>query len=423
MKVAFIQFVDDIVIGASGAGYVMGALIAANHSVSFYKLKINMGILNYYNTLRKIINNDIVFITCLSTDAIHVYKLSHDIKHYSNVKIVVGGPHPSIIKENILRECKSIDYICVGEGEEFAVELLKNLSNPEQVGNLIYRKCKSVISNPIRPPQDLSKLPPFPYHLYTRDDIVDKDYGYAYVKATRGCKYACSFCCNAIFLKMYPGTYLRYRPIIDVINEIKFLKQTNNPRFILFSDEMMLTNKLYAEQLFREIKSIGIPFAFLARVEHLTEDIIKLATDCGCKYISIGVECGNEEFRKKRLNRYMTNEEIIRGFSLCRKHGIYTTALTIIGFPFENDNKLTESTIKLIDIIKPNYLQTSIFYPFVGTPLYDYCIQNDLIDPVKQKRVTSCFEESILKGVDLKDKRNEILKQFNTEPFLEGIKW
>jgi hypothetical protein len=37
--------------------------------------------------------------------------------------------------------------------------------------------------------------------------------------------------------------------------------------------------------------------------------------------------------------------------------------------------------------------------------------------------VTSCFEESILKGVDLKDKRNEILKQFNTEPFLEGIKW
>jgi radical SAM superfamily enzyme YgiQ (UPF0313 family) len=335
----------------------------------------------------------------------------------------VGGLHPSIVKERVLFECEAIDYVCVGEGEEFAVELLENLNSPHDVKNLCYRKDGSVVCNPIRPPQDLSTLPPFPYHLYTHDDIVDKDYEYAYVKATRGCKYNCAFCCNAIFLHMYPGTYLRYRPISDVINEIKFLKKTYNPRFILFSDEMMLTNKLYAEWLFKEIKEVGIPFAFLARVEHLTEDIVKLAAECGCKYISIGVECGDEEFRKKRLNRHMTNSDIIKAFCLCRENRIYTSALTIIGFPFGNDKELTSSTIELITTIKPDYLQTSIFYPFVGTPLYDYCVKNDLIDPVKQKRVTSCFEESILRGIDLKETRDSILKRFNKKPFLDGIKW
>jgi anaerobic magnesium-protoporphyrin IX monomethyl ester cyclase len=185
----------------------------------------------------------------------------------------------------------------------------------------------------------------------------------------------------------------------------------------------MLTNKLYAEWLFREIKEVGIPFAFLARVEHLTEDIVKLAAECGCKYISIGVECGDEEFRKKHLNRHMTNEEIIGAFKLCGENGIYTTELTMIGFPFGNDNELTASTIGLITKIKPDYLQTSIFYPFVGTPLYDHCVKNDLIDPMKQKRVTSCFEESILRDVNLKKKRDDILKHFNKKPFLDGIKW
>jgi radical SAM superfamily enzyme YgiQ (UPF0313 family) len=426
MRVAFIQFVDDIVIGASGAGYVMGSLIEGGHDVDFYKMP-NSPLtafgdkLNYWITLNNISKHAFIFMSCLSMDTPFAYNLAREIKRKNpNAKIIMGGPHPTIVKGKILEECSDIDYICVGEGEEFVIEFLQKIHYSHDIKNLGYRKDGKIIINPINKPQDLSKLPAFPYHLYKRKDIVDPLYNFSYVKATRGCQYNCTFCCNSIFTKMYPGKYLRYRPIESVIEEIQYLRDNYNPGHILFSDEMMLTNKEYAKGLF---KKINMPFAFLARAEHLTNDIVKLAADCGCKYISIGVECGDEKFRKEILNRHMTNKQLIDAFENCRRNGIYTTALTMIGFPYPNDNELTESTINLIETINPNYLQTSIFYPFVGTPLYDYCVKNDLIDPEKQKRVTSCFEESILRGASLKDKRDAILKRFNTKPFLDGIKW
>ena len=187
---------------------------------------------------------------------------------------------------------------------------------------------------------------------------------------------------------------------------------------------MLLTNKDYALELFKNIKSeTQMPFAFLARVEHITPEVTYMASECGCKYISMGVECGDEYFRKRHLNRHMTNEQIIKAFALCKEHNIYTTSLNIIGYPFDYDNKLTESTIHFNKILNPDYLQASIFYPFQGTPLYSYCMLHNLIDPMKSKRSTDCFTDSILKNVSLAQKRSDIMSAFNKKPFLWGIKW
>ena len=46
---------------------------------------------------------------------------------------------------------------------------------------------------------------------------------------------------------------------------------------------------------------INLPFWMQTRVETLTEDHVQQLENVGCNRISIGLEHGNEEFRKKRL--------------------------------------------------------------------------------------------------------------------------
>ncbi len=85
----------------------------------------------------------------------------------------------------------------------------------------------------------------------------------------------------------------------------------------------------------------------------------------------------------------------------------------MIGFPFENDDSLTEETIRLNKGINPDFVQFTIYYPFPGTRLYQRCIDLDLIDPKKSAGVTTYYEESILKGISLKKKLAEINSLFN----------
>jgi radical SAM superfamily enzyme YgiQ (UPF0313 family) len=285
--------------------------------------------------------------------------------------------------------------LCIGEGESFVKDFLDNYGKDSlfEIDNLSYIKDGEVHSNPIRPPQDLSKLPEFPWHLFHR--VVTKD-GILSLTATRGCPYSCSYCCNTNFLKLYGKDYVRYRPVDDVIEEIKYLKSKYRIRRLTFGDEMIFSDTKYTKELFEALKEkINLPYRCMSRVEHIDDELIDLLKRTGCRGISMGVECGDEEFRRKHLNRFMSNDVIIKAFDLLRKAGIWTLSCNMIGFPFDYDDRLTKQTAKLNKLINPNFVQVTWFYPFPGTKLYDHCVENDLID--KNKILLSYHKESILK--------------------------
>jgi radical SAM superfamily enzyme YgiQ (UPF0313 family) len=284
------------------------------------------------------------------------------------------------------------------------------------IQNLGWRKEDgTVIVNPIRPPEDLSNLPKFPWHLFPRKFAVDAD-GYLFIRATRGCPFSCNYCCNAAYLELYGKGYLRHRPIPDVIQEMAFLKEKYYPKTLYFTDEMLIWDKGYSLELFREIKEkVNHPFGFLARVEYIDDEIVKAAKECGCVHVGLGVECGDEQFRKEKLNRHTTNQQIIHAFRLLKNAGIKTASFNIIGYPFPEECKRTVKTVSLNKVISPDFVQFTIFYPFPGTKLYEYCLKEDLIDLEKQKKAKNIYDESILKGVSLHDKRNELSAMFNKE--------
>ena len=399
MRIAFVYMNSEQNIGR-GAGYVAAAIREDGHDLTFYD--------SFYGTLDKISTEilseqyDILMISSMTILFDDALKLISIIKNTKNIPVLAGGIHVTILKDKILRDYPEIDYCCVGEGESMVIDFLRNFKTGSfsKVPNLIYREGSEVISNPVQDPEDLSRLPAFPWDLFRKEQIVTGD-GFLHVNCTRGCPFNCTYCCNPIYLKLYKGKYLRMRPVDDVIGELRYLKKKHNPGLFYFADEMMLFNTNYVKELFgRFKKEIRSNFGLMARVEYLKEDTIKYLSDCGCKYVAIGVECGDEEFSKKVLNRNISNSDIEKCIELLRKHKIFVTTYNMIGYPVEYDDTLTLKTVAFNNKIKPDFTQISIFYPFPGTSLYDKCIKEDLIDNEKVKSLKRYYGSSVLKGRD-----------------------
>lgn len=302
------------------------------------------------------------------------------------------------------------------------VDFLNKYSTEEQynVSNLAYRKNGKIISNPLRPPEDLAHLPRFPWHVFPRRSISPTKKSFLYVTASRGCPFNCTYCSNGIYLKHYGKQYLRFRPVPQIIDELLFLKKTYAPPLFYFGDEMILSKPEYAIELFESVKMhVNVPYGIMCRVEYVTIDLAKILKNSSCQYVAMGIECGDEEFRKKYLNRNMTNLQIENAFSIIKQAGIFTASFNMMGFPFPQDDLLTEKTIELNKKIAPNFVQISIFYPFPGTKLFKHCIDTDLIDPIKAFDVNNLYSESILKGTFVKDRCNKLSKLFNPNGFDE----
>ena len=395
MKIAFISM-DPKGAPVRGAGYV-AASIPQEHELLFYCL-MNPKSDKQYKTLPKLLvdlNVDILMVSTTTTLYSDASRFIKSVKNLKNIPVLMGGVHPTVVGPNLLKENPDIEYLCIGEGESFVKEFLEHYGDDSlfNIRNLVYRKGKDIINNPLRPPEDLSTLPRFPWHLFKR--VVGGN-GVLNMTATRGCPYACTYCSNSTFLKMYGKKYIRYRPAEHVIEEIKDLKSKYKIKQLHFGDDMILSDVEYVEKLFTKLKSeLNVPYGCMSRVECIDESMADLLKRTGCVSVSMGVECGDEKFRRKYLNRFMSNDTIEKAFRLLKGSGITTISFNMIGWPVGDHDKLTKATSDLNKKLNPDFVQVTWFYPFQGTKLYDYCIKNDLIN--KNKNVLSYHKESLLK--------------------------
>ncbi len=414
MNVALVFMNDTPVIGR-GAGYIAGALLAAGYPVSFFD--------SYYDAIgiiaAKVIDGsyDILMISAMTMNFPMALTLIHEVKKSKNMPVLVGGIHPTITGASLLDRYPEIDYLCIGEGESMVKDFLRHYATDAlfDVQNLCYRKNGTTYSNQVRPPEDLSTLPEFPWHFFRKESIVGTDGGLLYVTASRGCPYNCTYCCNGIYLKYYGKKYIRFRPIDRVIEELQLLKKAYHPHLFYFGDEMILADRDNAMELFSNVKNkVDVPYGLMARVEYVTPEIAGHLKKTGCKYVAMGIECGDDHFRREHLNRFHSNEQIELAFSLLRKAGIFRASFNIIGYPFDNDDALTRETIRLNKRVKPDYAYFTIFYPFPGTKLYDRCIELDLLDKERIEKTRQYYEESVLKNVSLKKKCDRITRSNNS---------
>jgi len=305
---------------------------------------------------------------------------------------LMGGIHPTLCPEDVM-SCPEVDIICVGEGEEAIVELCNALeagADVTRIPNIWARKDGQVIRNDVRPLTNLDDLPFQDWSIYDPKRFFKPMGGKVYrmgpIEFNRGCPYDCHFCGAAALNRLAKTTgagrsWYRQRSISNVLEEIEFKMSSYKLDYWYFVAESFLT---MSERRFAEFeegyKSVGVPFWIECRPESVKEDRIARIEKLGCEGISIGVEHGDDAFRRSQLNRFVDNPTIVRAFDVIGNHpGIRASANVIIGFPEETREQVF-ATIHLCRQLKCRPV-VNIFSPYRGTYLHNLCVEKGYVDP------------------------------------------
>jgi radical SAM superfamily enzyme YgiQ (UPF0313 family) len=155
-------------------------------------------------------------------------------------------------------------------------------------------------------------------------------------------------------------------------------------------------------------RKINLPFFIQTRADSLlAEERVERLRDAGCITIGIGVETGNEEFRKNVLNKNISNDIYEQAFRNCHKYNIRTTANIMIGLPFEPEENIIESA-DFCKKIEAKSVSLAIFAPYYGTELRTICVKNGYIDDKYYDNI-AIINHSILKMPQISQEKIEEL--------------
>ncbi|MDQ7779338.1 MAG: radical SAM protein, partial [Planctomycetota bacterium] len=150
------------------------------------------------------------------------------------------------------------------------------------------------------------------------------------------------------------------------------------------------------EEFAREYRTkVALPFHCLTRAERMTDDFARLLKEAGCYSISMSIESGNEEYRRKYLRRHMSDRTILDAYSTCRKYGINTFANTILGLPgteLEDEFRSVEINLEA----GADLALFPIFHPYPTTELAETARTLGLWDGSLSSFGISYMEESPL---------------------------
>lgn len=276
-----------------------------------------------------------------------------------NIKVVLGGPHPTIRPEETLNN-KNVDAILIGEGEQVFPELINDLLNGKN--KKIYESNTFI--------KDINTIK-FP----AREKMLDKysPNGYGHIISARGCFYACRYCgSNCIWKRQ-----VRFRSIDNIIEEIRHVKDVYGTTDFTFWDETFTVNKKRIIELCEKIKTLNISWRCDTRIDTIDKELALKMMDAGLKHISIGIESGNDE-TLSFIGKNITINQLKSQAKMFNEIGLFWKAYLMMGFPNETEQHIMD-TLNIIDIIKPSRVCLSLFTPYPGTELFDYCVKEGII--------------------------------------------
>lgn len=350
----------------------------------------------------KALNPDLIGFSSTTHVFPFVKKYAKAVKKIRNIPLVCGGVHPTVCPEEVIAD-ENIDIICRGEGDLAMAELCQKMENGqpiENIKNLWVKKEGSIFKNEVRPLITNLDMLPFPdREIFDYPNLNLEKRGVGTFMFSRGCPYQCTFCCESTLRKLYPNPqyYHRIRSPRLVMAELKeVIKRYSFIKFIHFSDDLLFARLDWLREfvpLYK--KEVGLPFSSDIRVNLMTEEILSLLKEAGAHLLRVGVESGNDYILKEVLNKGITVEQIKKAFNIARKKNIKTQSYNMVGLPGESPKEILE-TIKLNSKINPDIAVVSIFYPYKGTYLYDFCVGKGYFKKEDAKLPRNYYSYSVL---------------------------
>ena len=198
----------------------------------------------------------------------------------------------------------------------------------------------------------------------------------------RGCPYDCAFCCNKRLQEMYKkhGDYHRQKSIGILMDEMHRKISRYGLQYVyIVAENFLMMKKERFNEFVERYKDIRLPFWIETRPDSVTEERLLRLREIGCEGVSIGVEHGNDDFRKNVLNRRVTDDAIVTAFNIAKRSGVRSCANSIIGFPTETRD-LVFDTIELNRKIGADNIIVNIFTPYRGTRLRELAVDKGYLD-------------------------------------------
>lgn len=319
--------------------------------------------------------------TVMFKDAIEIAKIA---KKYDTPLVVMGGPHPSIRPEEVIR-LQYIDAVVIGEGEYSFFKIVEKFENRNEIKDLVgipnvYLKYNGkIIKNNARyfienldelpfPARDLFDMEKYIKHWF-QFDVVYPNLRGTNVCLTRSCPFSCTFCQPT--LKLMFGPKLRRRSPQNIVQEFKLLKEEYKINAVQSIDDLFFIDEKYIRNFCEELlkEKSDILWGCQSRVDTIPSDeTLRLAYKSGLRMVSLGIESGCTRILKI-YNKGISINQIKFAVRKLKKHGIKIRGYFIIGCPTETIKEIVQ-TIKLAVSLKLDEAAFSILTPFPGTYLY-----------------------------------------------------
>lgn len=306
---------------------------------------------------------DLVVISFFTPQAQRAYEIADEFRKCGK-KVAVGGIHPTAMPEEAI---KHADVVCIGEAEntwhlviqDLRCHTLKKFYRSSEVFNL--EKCK---------------IP--------RRDVFNKDkyiWSAHLVQTTRGCPAKCDNCP----LPLKEGEVIRYRPIVDVVEDIKSMPYDE---FYIIDDSLLLPGRRqekYLLELMEQTKqmdiSIFLPSTMMmaknkntAEKEHffykLKEGgVSSLYTVFGYERIS------RDLFNKEKCSSKVW-QEAVELVKIVNASGIHFFGSFGIGFDYQ-DESVADKILKFCLDANIDLAEFYINTPYPGTPFGDQVVREE----------------------------------------------
>lgn len=350
----------------------------------------------------------LVGISFMSNYLDRAIQISKAIKNSLDAPLIVGGVHPTVMPEACL---SFADIICVAEGEEALLELVRRIEEGKDytdIQNLFVKRGEKIYRNTLRPlVQDLDSLPfydfgtdghfiydnikkriepmtkellrrsfPLEPHLEgTFNDSYKRTLSYK-TMTTRGCPHHCTFCAEKTLSDLYKGQgYLRKRGIAHIMEELLWVKREFPfVKSIFLFDDTFLVRSIDEIREFSLAykKAIGMPFHIQASPTTVTEEKMEALIDAGLAFVEMGIQ-STSNISKDLYKRSVSTDTILRAAAIFHKYKdrIYPPCYhVILDNPWEAPRDVVETLNIVLRLPRPFWLKRSSLVCFPGTELY-----------------------------------------------------
>jgi anaerobic magnesium-protoporphyrin IX monomethyl ester cyclase len=284
--------------------------------------------------------------------------------------VMVGGLHASGLPEILLRECKSIDTVVVGEGELVLESIVKREASSCKM-RLQTFNGRSIISrqNVI----NLDTMPRLDYTMYPNyQEFVP------YVEESRGCKGGCAYCISPLV-----NRGIRIRCPNDIVQDVASLKKlygSSDFHFFIEANNFAVDHVRTSEMAML-LAGEQISWRVESRVDTFPIHLLDSLVEGGLRVLDIGLESASPEMLL-RMNKTRNPKEYleagIRLAEIIARNGKCLLKLNIMLFYGESSKTiaLTREYLRTISDICPISLGIGPVRMDPGSKMYREFMKN-----------------------------------------------